>query len=495
MIKLRAQHTITAGLLLTALCTVLLAGCSKAEDSGKTTDKLFTVRKSDLMIGTLLRGTVNAKKKHKLSPESAYRNKLTWIEKENTSVKKGDVVIRFETQELLDEIAERRENLETQKKNQEVTKEEKRILLSENQSSLRISSDRVVSAEEDYARYYKYDGKKAKDDLVRRVESRELALEIANDDYREQMDLISNTIYDNEASKEWALERLEQRKNTVEEREQDYDDAKFRLKIFKKYTYPNTLTTKKNQMEQAELNHEKVLVSTASRVIQKDEEIARDEARIARAESELARLESYIPMMEIKAPVDGILVYGDVDRNNSQVEEVEVGMECHRNRVIATIPEMDNLIVNYDIPEQFRHRINSGTKVIISPDSIPSLEISGTVDTIAVVPVNQVSWDTTSPKIYASTITLDQQNPQLVSGMSVQIEVIDEVIEGAINIPIEAVFDEDGEYFVYIANGSDPKKQTVSLGKSNDQYIHVIEGIEEGDKVFLYRPHKLEASE
>lgn len=495
MFKFRAPKPITAGLLLPALCATLLAGCSKEENSGKTTDKLFTARKSDLMIGTLLRGNVNAKKKHKLSPESAYRNKLTWIEKENTAVKEGDVVIRFETQELLDEIAERRENLETQKKNLEVTKEEKRILLSENQSSLRVSSDRVESAEEGYARYYKYDGKKAKDDMVRRVESSELSLEKAEEDYREQMDMISNTIFDNEASKEWALERLEQRKNDVEEEQQDYDDAKFRLKIFKKYTYPNTLTTKKNQLEQAKLNHEKVLVSTASRVIQKDEEIARDEARIERAETELARLESYIPMMEIKAPVDGILVYGDVDRNNSLVEEIEVGMECHRNRVIATIPEMDNLIVNFDIPEQFRHRINSGAKVVITPDSIPSLKISGTVDTIAVVPVNQVSWDTTSPKIYASTITLDQQNQQLVSGMSVQIEVVDEVIEGALNIPVESVFEEDGRTFVYVAEGNVPKKQAVTLGKSNDQYVHVIEGIEEGDNIFLYRPHTLETSE
>ncbi len=117
MIKIKAHQTITASILLPALCMTLLASCSKSEDSGKTMDKLFTARKSNLMIGTLLRGTGNAKKKHKLSPESSYRNKLTWIEKENTSVKKGDVVIRFETQELLDEISERREDLEARKKN------------------------------------------------------------------------------------------------------------------------------------------------------------------------------------------------------------------------------------------------------------------------------------------------------------------------------------------------------------------------------------------
>ena len=490
-----SAHTIAAGLLLPALCVTLFSGCSKGNDSGKTMDKLFTTRKSDLMIGTLLRGTVNAKKKHKLFPEASYPNNLIWIEKENTSVKKGDVVIRFETQQLLDEIEENRENLETQKKNLEVTKEEKRILLSENQSSLRVSSDTVESAEEDYARYYKYDGKKAKDDMVNKVESSELALEKAEEEYRNKQDEINSTIYDNEAAKERALDDLEQKKNTVDQREQEYENARFQLKIFKKYTYPNTLTSKKNQLEQAQLNHEKVLVSTASRVIQKDEEIARDENRISRVETELERLESYLPMMEIKAPEDGILVYGDADETYRQNTEITVGMECYKNQVLATIPEMDNLIVNFDIPEQFRHRINAGAKVIITPDSLPSLKINGMVDTIAVVPVNQISWDTTSPKIYTSTITLDQQNKQLVSGMSVQIEIVDEVITDAINIPVEAVFEEDGEYFVYIEDGDSPKKQIVSLGKSNDQYVHVTEGLKEGEKIYLYSPYNLEASE
>ena len=491
----RAFRTAASGLLLVALFAGFATGCSRNKESGSTKDKIFEVRQSDLSIGTLLRGTANAKKKHKLFPEASYNNKLTWIEKENTYVKKGDVVIRFETQDLLDDIEQRKLSIETKEQNLEIRKEERRILLSENQSDLRVASDAVDSTREEYARYYKYDGRKAKDDLVKSFESKEDALNDAEEDYRSKMDEISNTIYDDEDAKNAAQTELDKLATTVDQKEQEYEAAKFQLKIFKKYTYPNTLTSKKNQLEHAQLNHEKVLVSTTSRVIQKDEEINRLNDEIRRAKQDLERVESYLPMMEIVAPEDGILVYGDVDHNRGQTIEIEVGMECHRNRVLATIPEMDNLIVNFDIPEQFRHRINEGAKVIITPDSMPSLKVTGVVSEIAVVPVHQIVWDDTSPKIYNSIISLDQQNKNLVSGMNVKVEVINEVIEQAVNIPVEAVFEEDGQYFVYLVQGDGSKKQAVTLGKANDRYVHIAEGLKTGDQVYLYSPYELEASE
>lgn len=487
--------TVVAGLSLVSLAIGCVTGCSRDQNKSENMDKLFAVRQSDLVIGTLLRGTANAKQKHKLFPEAAYRNKLTWIEEENVSVKKGDVVIRFETQDLLEDIDERKLSIESKQKSIDIAKEEKRILLSENQSSLRIASDAVDSAEEAYARYYKYDGKKAKDDLVRGVETQEKALLKAKNDYRDRMDEISNTIYDDEAGKNQALTQLEQLKNVAEQKEQQYDAAKFGLKIFKKYTYPNTLTARLNALEHAKLNHEKVLVSTASRVVQKDENITRIENELRRAKKELERIEGYFPLMEVKAPESGIMVYGDADRKGNERVEIEVGMECYRKRVLATIPEMDHLIVNFELPEQFRHRVGTEASVIITPDSIPSLKITGQVSDIAVVPVHQVSWDRTSPKIYHSKIILDEQDENFVSGMNVQIEIIEEILEQVVNIPVEAVFDEDGEYFVYLKGVGKIQKQIVEIGKSNDQYVHVSKGLAVNDIVYLYSPYKLDASE
>ena len=491
-----AHRKTAAGFLLLGLAVSLAAtGCAgKKKKDTATKDKIFTVRQSDLSIGTLLKGAVNAKKKHKLAPEASYNNKLTWIEEENTFVNKGDTVIRFETQDLIDDIEERKISIKTKKESLEIALEEKRILLSENQSSLRSSSDSVESAKEDYARYYKYDGKNTKDGLVRTMESAAASLEDAEETYRDKMDEISNTIYDDEDDKNDALDDLEGLADTVDDREQSYEAAKYSLKIFKKYTYPNTLTSKKNSLEQAQLNHEKVLVSTASRVIQKDEQISRIKAEIRRLEEDLERIESYLPMMEITAPESGILIYGDVDRNRGNNTEIEVGMDCHRNQVLATIPEMNNLIVDFEIPEQFRHRVSVGSEVIISPP-LPAPKIKGKVDDIAVVPVHRIRWDDTSPKIYNATIALDKQDEKLVSGMNVEIEIIDQVIKDSINIPVEAVFEEDGEYFVYLADGEDPKKAIVEIGSSNDKYVDITKGLKPGDQVYLYSPYNLDASE
>ena len=421
---------------------VCTSGCikrKKADSAVDDTDRIFVARKSDLIIGTLLRGTANAKEKHKLFPEASYKNTLTWIEEENARVKKGDVVIKFEKQDLIDDIEKRKLALETLRKKLELENEEKRILLSENQSNLRSASDAVISAEESYTRYYKYDGKNEKESLIEDVASKKKNLEVAEEEYKESADEFSNTIYDDEDDKAKAREVLETLKDSLEQKESACESAEYKLRIFKKYTYPNTLTEKKNKLDQAHLDLEKVKIRTESKVIQKENEIRRLENEISKNENELERIEGYLPLMEIKAPVDGILVYGDVDRRHNKIK-ITVGMDCGRRQVLATIPEMDNLVVNFELPEQFHYRVKEGARVVISPDSIPGMKLMGSVSEIAVVPVHQIHWDRSSPKIYHSVVTLDEQNEKFVSGMSVEIEIIEDEIKDALNIPVEAVF-------------------------------------------------------
>lgn len=489
---MKNNNNIFISLICSAVVLLFICGCwpkGKQSADANDTDKIYTVRQTDLVIGTLLRGTANAKEKHKLFAEASYKNILTWIEEENTRVKKGDVVIKFEKQDLLDDIEKRKLGLETLKKSLGLKNEEKRILLSENQSDLRSAGDAVTAAEESYSRYYKYDGKKEKEAMEEAVAAKKKSLKAAEEEYRQKSDEMSNTIYDNENDKAKAADELDKLKDDLKQKGSARKDADFKLRIFKKYTYPNALTDKKNTLEQSKLDFEKVKIRTESKVIQQDNAIQRIENEISNAEEELERVESYLPMMEIKAPVDGILVYGDVDRVHDKIK-ITVGMDCGRRRVLATIPEMDNLIVNFELPEQFHYRVKENAKVIITPDSIPTMQLVGHVSEIAIVPVNQIHWDRSSPKIYNSIITLDEQNKRFVSGMSVKIEIIEETIKNAVNIPVEAVFEEEGDYFVYLRTADKTRKQIVEVGKSTDQYVHIVKGLKAGDEICLYSPYE-----
>ena len=72
--------------------------------------------------------------------------------------------------------------------------------------------------------------------------------------------------------------------------------------------------------------------------------------------------------------------------------------------------------------------------------------------------------------------------------MSVQIEIVTEVVKKTLFVPVEAVFEENDDFFVYLKLGGTPKKVIVKIGKSNDSYVQIVEGLKENDVVYLYRP-------
>ena len=85
------------------------AEAARQAQDAEDMDRTYKVRRDDLVIGLLQGGYVNASQKHKLSLQANYRTKLLWVIDENTKVKAGDLLARFETDELKEQI----ENLES----------------------------------------------------------------------------------------------------------------------------------------------------------------------------------------------------------------------------------------------------------------------------------------------------------------------------------------------------------------------------------------------
>ncbi|MPM87353.1 putative efflux system component YknX [bioreactor metagenome] len=244
-----------------------------------------------------------------------------------------------------------------------------------------------------------------------------------------------------------------------------------------------------NAYEQAKLNLRKIRISTESKIVQADKSIENYRGRIRRTGDQLSRYKEYMTMMELTAPVDGVVIYADPDRRWGNLD-VKPGIDINKGQVLVTIPEMSNLVVDFDLPEQYRSKIRIGDRSVISPDSLPGQKFSGTVSHIDTLPVNMVNWDSASPKIYKSKIKLDSQSPKLVNGMSVQINIVTKTIPNAIFIPVEAVFEDNDRFYVYRSGLTGSKEVDVKIGESNDKFVQITDGLEEGDVVYLYRPYQ-----
>ncbi len=469
---------------------MLISNKEKAENSKtRVLDRFFTVKKSDMTISVLLTGNVNAQVKYKLALEAAFNTKLLWVIPENTRVKKDEVLAKFETEDLQIKVDEFKLNLQNTQKELEIAIEEKRILESSNDAEIKTAGDAVEDAQSAFSKYRKLEGPRDDDaqdvkvnDAKKLLDDAKAAFEDASEDY-------TNTVYMKQEDADAAKVKLDGLKKKAEREAVNHANSILERKIFKRFSYPNKISQLTNMVSQTKLNLTKTKIKTASQLIQKENAISKIDENRKKLERDLKKHQDYLKIMELVAPVDGIVTYGDPDNKRWGGNiELKIGMDVGRKQVLLTIPDMSKLIVEFDLPEQYRSKISMDDPVIITPDSLTNLKIKGKISKIALLPVNLIFWDRTSPKIYNSEVELDAQDPALVSGMSVQIEIITETLKDVMSVPIESVFEEEGKYFVYLKNGNKPKTAYVTLGISNDNYVHIKSGLSEGDTVYLYRP-------
>lgn len=461
----------------------------------RSLDRFYTVKKSDMTISVLLTGNVNAQVKYKLALEAAFPTKLLWVVDENKKVKKGDILAKFETEELQIKVDELKLNLQNNQKSLEIAIEEKRILESSNDAEIKTASDAVEDSQEAFSKYRKLEGPRDDDAQDVKVNDAKKLLDDATDAYKNANEDFSNTVYMKQEDADAAKLKLDGLKKKAERESINYANSILERKIFKRFSYPNKISQLTNAVAQAKLNLIKTKIKTASGLIQKENAISQISENLKKIERDLKKHQAYLEIMQLVAPVDGIVTYGDPDNKRwGGTIELKIGMDVGRKQVLLTIPDMSKLIVEFDLPEQYRSKISMNDPVIITPDSLTNLKIKGKISKIALLPVNLIFWDRTSPKIYNSEIELDEQDPALVSGMSVQIEIITETLKDVMSVPIESVFEEEGKYFVYLKNGDKPKTAYVTLGISNDNYVHIKSGLSEGDTVYLYRPFQTKSN-
>ena len=465
----------------------LLSKMKKNKD--KSVDSYFTVKRGDLPIGVFLSGTINAKKKHKLSLEANIKTTLTWIVPETSSVKAGDIVAKFETDDLDQKIEELELSLQNLLKEKEIALEEIRIQKSVNEAQIKIAKDNLSEAQEAFLKYRKLEGPKQQDTQTVKVEEAEKLLEEAKKNYEDALATFKETVFMSEDEKKKELDKLNSLEKKVQTEQINYNNAILDRKILERFTYPNTLSQLLNKVEQEKLNLEKTIVTANSQLLQKENQLAKIEAQIKKVQYDLEKHKSYRPMMELVSPVDGVVIYSDPDRRWGP-QEIKVGMEIRPRDIIVTIPEMSALVADFDLPEQYRAKVKVGDKVIIQPDSIPGLKIEGILSSIAPTPINQILWDRNSPKIFPSKIEFNENHNKLVSGMSVKVEIITDILKDILFIPIEAVFDEGGKFFVYLKTDSSPEVREIKIGSSNEFYVEIKNGLKEGDVVCLFRPYQ-----
>lgn len=137
------------------------------------------------------------------------------------------------------------------------------------------------------------------------------------------------------------------------------------------------------------------------------------------------------------------------------------------------------------IGEEYRGKLSVGARAMITVEAIPGLAIEGQVKKIESLARNRIPWDESSPKVFETTLLPTRHDDRMISGMTTRIEIVAEVVPNVLQVPLEAVFNDDGEPVCYVRKGAGSEKRSVQPGKSNDHSVEITSGLAEGEQVDL----------
>ena len=463
-----------------------------------------TAIKGDLEYQVNLPGIFVADDKDEIKMEpSKYKGDLiiTKILAEGVYVKKGEVLMEFDTDKVDESIEEAQNeatdaNVELKKATAEF--ESAKIDLEANQAHLKVELTHLQREVEAAVAKQEMEQEKNEKGIVDAEES------LANTliDFETLKDIYSDRDIQNSASGNILFDREKKRIANSEKR---IDVLKKELDYFKKFDKSKTQLDKELDVEKksAEIKKEKVNLEAA--VAEKEAVVIKAQRKMDTAAKKVAGLELDRSQLQVVSPRDGVVFYGQTGSempagiiifgasSGGIRKQLRIGGRVKTHKVLQTIAKMSNLSIKMSVNEDDIQYLKNDLTLTVYPDAFPSKHFAGKltkVDQIA----TKIGF-TSQQRRFKVMGRCTDDGSELRSGMNCRVAIHAESITDAILIPIASVFAKDGKYFCYVknvseSNGSESTEREVEIGSSNPEFVQVISGIEVGDEVYLSRPAK-----
>jgi hypothetical protein len=219
------------------------------------------------------------------------------------------------------------------------------------------------------------------------------------------------------------------------------------------------------------------------------DKLAQD-AAFALESERLARLEKNVANCTLRAPEDGVVVYVNETNGWGRVEQaIEQGVTVRQDQPIFQLPDPRRLRVKVRVNETKVAMVKPGQECQIVIDAFPDRKLRGRVTDVTAIatPVNGPFSDV---RVYFAFVSIEQGFDDLRPGLSAEVSFLSDLRRQVERVPLSAVRSIEGESFVAVPDRSrDASKdapyrwQKVELGLSGPDFVEVISGVRQGDRV------------
>ena len=470
-----------------ALAWLLLSSDALPVEEQIDESLLHTVARQNVRVGTVESGQLQAVKSHAIR---SIRGNIEWVIKEGSEVKQGDKVLVLEVKQYEDQI--KSANEEIKKKQDELA-----FYIDSTDTEINITQSWIEDAQikfdqsrESLRKFKQIDSIKKSNELDKKIEDAEQKLLQARTTVDEKQDKLDESVFIEAEKREKLEQEYKNAQKSIDNTRKSLEAAINEKNLYKSRTYPQDLLRFQRDLERAELEVEKERGRAQQAMVNHHNKIANIKKQIERQQKILEKATEDLGKCVVTAPISGVVVYGDPKSGNQHWirNNLKAGGRTWRNYVLMTIPDMSKFSVQVPISEHVRGRIAVDCKAQIEIPAIPGLQIEGKLVKISQLAKPRQPGNPASPKVYTGTVELIGHDSRMVSGMTARVELIGEVRENTIAVPIEAIFSEDGQFFCYVREKNEFKRRDVDLGIMNAFIVEVLEGLAEQEVVSLIDP-------
>lgn len=154
----------------------------------------------------------------------------------------------------------------------------------------------------------------------------------------------------------------------------------------------------------------------------------------------------------------------------------QIGQKVSEGEKIAIISDLSHFKVDGEIADAYGDRVRVGSKAVVRVGRKERMD--GTISNVTPLSRNGV---------ISFTVRLDNDaDRRLRSGLRTDVYIMCDVMEDVRRIKNGSYYTGPGTYELFVFNGDDElERRTVRLGDSNFEFVEVVDGLKEGDRVVV----------
>ncbi|MDP7346472.1 MAG: HlyD family efflux transporter periplasmic adaptor subunit, partial [Anaerolineales bacterium] len=189
-------------------------------------------------------------------------------------------------------------------------------------------------------------------------------------------------------------------------------------------------------------------------------------------------------VMAVQATLDSLRVVAPFDGQVLAVNYL-VGDSTEQSTSAVKLANMEQLRVEVSVDETEVNGIRVGQPANLAFDAVFGVEVAGEVTHVA--PYGETVQGLVR---FPVTVTLKENGPEMLLGMTAYVRIITEVMQDALAVPIDAVqYDDEGEYVMLSGGpGREQTRVAVVSGVIQDEMVVVSGELRAGQRVVIFTP-------